>query len=131
MSIYDCEYLLNILTSKSLTQQSVTFLKLSQCDAGLLPRNVPHVCCARNDDSLMLGHSPGHRVDDGIRDKFFNAPSATNSASSEHKDDAIIYKSSNSLLPKKNVCGREKIENRIYAGQVSLLSLVRFDKLLV
>lgn len=79
--------------------------------------NVPHVCCARNDDSLMLSPNAG----DGLHDKSSAAPSAVNTASSsENKDDSIIYKSSNSLLPKTNECGREKIENRIYSGQVSL-----------
>lgn len=113
VSIYECDYLLSILTSKSLTQQSIEFLKLSQCDAGRITKNIPHVCCARNDDSLMLRPNAG----DGIHDKFFSAPSAVNSAS---PDDSIISKSANSLLPKTNECGREKIENRIYSGQVSL-----------
>lgn len=124
VSIYECDYLLSILTSKSLTQQSVAFLKLSQCDAGQITRNIPHVCCARNDDSLMLHPNAG----DGIHDKFFSAPSAASSAS---PDDSIIYRSANSLLPKTNECGREKIENRIYSGQVSLFAvLVYVDKLL-
>lgn len=114
VSIYECDYLYNILTSKSLTQQSIAFLKLSQCDAGRITRNIPHVCCARNDDSLMLNPNAGN----GIHDKSYNAPSsAVNSASS---DDSIINKSANSLLPRTNECGREKIENRIYSGQVSL-----------
>ena len=124
ISIYQCDYLLNILSSKSLTQQSITFLKLSQCDAGRIT-NMPHVCCARNDDSLILRPNAG----DGIYDKSFDAPSAINSAESSDEshgddDDSIIYKSSNSLLPKTNECGREKIENRIYSGQVSLLCLL-------
>lgn len=124
VSIYECDYLLNILSSKSLTQQSIAFLKLSQCDAGHITRNVPHVCCARNDDSLIWESNAG----DGIHDKSFDAPSAINTA---EKDDSIIYKSSNSLLPKTNECGREKIENRIYSGQVSLDVWEMADKLLV
>lgn len=117
VSIYECEYLLNILSSNSLTQQMIAFLKLSQCDAGPVVLNVPHVCCARNDDSLMLSPNAG----DGLHDKSSAAPSAVNTvSSSKNKDDSIIYKSSNSLLPKTNECGREKIENRIYSGQVSL-----------
>lgn len=118
ISIYECDYLLNILASNSLTQQSIAFLKLSQCDAGQDTTNNPHVCCARNDDSLMLGPH------DGLHDKSASAPSALHTASSsENNDDSIIYKSSNSLLPKTNECGREKIENRIYSGQVSWLLL--------
>lgn len=117
VSIFECDYLLNILSSKSLTQQSITFLKLSQCDAGRITEGVPHVCCARNDDSLMFGPNTG----DGINDKSLSAPSAVNTASlDDNKDDSIIYKSSNALLPKTNECGREKIENRIYSGQVSV-----------
>lgn len=116
VSIYECDYLLGILTSNSLTQQSIAFLKLSQCDAGRITRNIPHVCCARNDDSLMLHPN----ADNGIHDKSFDAPSAVvNTASS---DDSIIYKSANSLLPKTNECGRVKIENRIYSGQVSFVA---------
>ncbi|CRK94579.1 CLUMA_CG008079, isoform A [Clunio marinus] len=113
VSIYNCDYLLKILASKSLTQQSISFLKMSQCDGGS-SQSVPHVCCARNDDSLIFGHQP----DEGIQEKFFKAPSASNNrASVDNEDDSIIYKSSNSLLPKTNECGREKIENRIYSGQ--------------
>lgn len=117
VSIFECDYLYNILTSKSLTQESITFLKLSQCDGGHITKNIPHVCCARNDDSLMLGPYAGN----GIHDKSLDAPSAT---SEENTDDSIIYKSSSSLLPKTNECGREKIENRIYSGQVSCLLAV-------
>lgn len=118
VSIYECDYLLDILSSNSLTRQMVMFLKLSQCDAGRATRNVPYVCCARNDDSLVLQQNTGQ--DDGIHDKFFPAPSAVSKeASSESNDGSIIYKSANSLLPKTNECGREKIENRIYSGQVS------------
>lgn len=125
VSIYECDYLLDILTSNSLTQQSITFLKLSQCDAGRNTQNIPHVCCARNDDSLML--SPNAGDDDGIHDKSLDAPSAVNTAASdENRDDSIIYKSSNGLLPKKNECGREKIENRIYNGQVSAFCCCRW-----
>lgn len=63
----------------------------------------------------------GLNAGDGIHDKSLSAPSAVNTASSdENKDDSIIYKSSNALLPKTNECGREKIENRIYSGQVSV-----------
>lgn len=116
VSIYECEYLFKILTSNSLSQQSITFLKMSQCDAGSITRTGPYVCCARNDDSLMLNPNAGN----GIYDKSANAPSAP-SLSIENSDDSIIYKSSNSLLPKTNECGREKIENRIYSGQVSSL----------
>ena len=116
ISIYECDYLLKILSSNTLTQQSITFLKLSQCDSGHITKSIPHVCCARNDDSLMFGQHAGH----GISDKSFRPPPISNSASSEeNKDDSIIYKSSNSLLPMTNECGREKIENRIYSGQVS------------
>jgi Regulatory CLIP domain of proteinases len=116
VSIYECDYLLNILSSNSLTQQSIRFLKLSQCDAGRISKDIPHVCCARNDDSLMFGPNAG----EGLHDKSLTAPSAVNTVSSdENKDDSIIYKSSNTLLPKTNECGREKIENRIYSGQVS------------
>lgn len=119
VSIFECDYLYKILTSKSLTQQSITFLKMSQCDAGAITGRVPHVCCARNDDSLMMGQKDAGA---GIHDKSLYAPSAISSASSkENKDGSIVYRSSNSLLPKTNECGREKIENRIYSGQVSLL----------
>lgn len=119
VSIFECDYLYKILISKSLTQQSITFLKMSQCDAGAITGRVPHVCCARNDDSLMMGQEDAGA---GIHDKSLDAKSAINSASSyENTDDSIVYKSSNSLLPKTNECGREKIENRIYSGQVSLL----------
>lgn len=126
VSIYECDYLLDILSSKTLTRQMVMFLKLSQCDAG--PANTPFVCCARNNDSLILRPYTGE--DDGIHDKFFPAPSAVSPAASV--DGSIIYESANSLLPKTNECGREKIENRIYSGQVSLLSCCTrpFDKLL-
>lgn len=116
VSIYECDYLLNILSSKSLSQQSITFLKLSQCDAGRINRDTPHVCCARNDDTLVS--RPASNAGVGIHDKSLDAPSAID-AWSANKDDSIIYKSSNSLLPKTNECGREKIENRIYSGQVS------------
>lgn len=117
ISIYECDYLFKILTSNSLSQHSIMFLKRSQCDGGPNGQgNIPHVCCARNDDSLIFGSSAG----DGIYDKSFDAPSAVNTEPpSENRDDSIIYKSSNSLLPKTNECGREKIENRIYSGQVS------------
>lgn len=116
ISIYECDYLLNILSSNSLTQQSITFLKLSQCDSGqLTTKTTPHVCCARNDDSLIF-ETGG---DDGIQEKSFVAQSAVNTEVLDEKDDSIIYKSSSTLLPKTNECGREKIENRIYSGQVS------------
>lgn len=62
----------------------------------------------------------GPNAGDGIQEKSLTAPSAVNTAlPGENKDDSIIYKSSNTLLPKTNECGREKIENRIYSGQVS------------
>lgn len=122
VSIFECDYLYKILTSKSLTQQSITFLKMSQCDSTKITGRVPHVCCARNDDSLMLGQNDAGA---GILDKSLHAPSAISSASSyENTDDSIVYKSSNSLLPKTNECGREKIENRIYSGQVSFLLFI-------
>lgn len=114
VSIFECDYLYNILTSKSLSQESITFLKMSQCDFGRTTRNIPHVCCARNDDSLMLPPYAG----DGIHDKSLDAPSAS---SRENKDDSDVYRTSNSLLPRTDKCGREKIENRIYSGQVSCL----------
>ena len=117
VSIFECNYLFNILTSKSLSQESITFLKLSQCEAGPTTGNIPHVCCARNDDSLMFNPHAG----DGIHDKSLDAPSAS---SEENQDDSIIYKSSSSLLPKTNECGREKIENRIYSGQVSSMAVL-------
>lgn len=118
VSIYECDYLLDILSSKSLTRQSITFLKMSQCDPGRFTRNIPHVCCARNDDSLILRPYTGD--DEGLHDKSFSAPSAVSTdAFRENDDGSIIYKSANSLLPKTNECGREKIENRIYSGQVS------------
>jgi hypothetical protein len=60
----------------------------------------------------------------GAQKKFSVAPSAVNTEASDEKDDSIIYKSSNTLLPKTNECGREKIENRIYSGQVSAVALV-------
>lgn len=98
------------------------FLKRSQCDGGpggIPPGGIPHVCCARNDDSLIFGLSD----DNQINGKSFDLPSVQPVANvvpqSEYTDDSIIYKSSNSLLPKHNECGREKIENRIYSGQVS------------
>lgn len=130
ISIYECDYLLNILSSNSLTQQSITFLKQSQCDSGqLTTKTTPHVCCARNDDSLIFGTGGN----DGIQEKSFVAQSAVNTEVSNEKDDSIIYKSSNTLLPKTNECGREKIENRIYSGQVSAGSAVCcwHDKLLI
>lgn len=120
VSIHECDYLLNILVSKTLTQQSITFLKLSQCENSRQESSeTPSVCCARNDDSLVLRPDAG----EGIHEKSLDAESAVNiAAPGANKDDSIIYKSSNSLLPRKNECGREKIENRIYSGQVSWAS---------
>lgn len=98
--------------TKPLTQQSIRFLQLSQCDAGAVSNNVPHVCCARNDDSLILEpiSSPQQLTTE--------APSAFTALKNvEISDDSIKY---NKLLPNRSECGREQIENRIYSGQVRI-----------
>ena len=114
--IYNCEYLLNILRSKPLSQQSIRFLQLSQCDAGWpVQNNIPYVCCARNDDSLILqptgavvSQPPQTSAVENNFDDYDN----------DDSDDSISFRNSTDLLPNEGDCGREYIENRIYSGQV-------------
>lgn len=131
ISIYECDYLLNILSSKMLSQQSIRFLQLSQCEPVANEsgknnnKNVPHVCCARNDDSLILQLSTGG----AIQTQTQAPPSSSaifittydSATDDENSDDSIVLPNANDtgLLPGKNECGVELIENRIYSGQVS------------
>ena len=54
LAIYDCGYLLDILQSNTLIQQSIQFLRQSQCAPEMVGDPTPHVCCSRNDDNLTL-----------------------------------------------------------------------------
>ena len=116
MSIFECDYLLNILKVKPLTQASIKFLKMSQCDNGLEhDPTTPYVCCARNDNSL--GFQTKER-------QSIPAISSDNISYRESSNYPITkMDNSNELLPKQSECGREFIENRIYSGQVSLIML--------
>jgi hypothetical protein len=116
LSIYDCEYLLDILKSNTLSQQAIKFLQLSQCNAETFDNGVPYVCCARNDDNLTLpsdttteAHSPA-----------LSANSAMIRKSNERElvDSIVSDKRLNELLPDRSECGVEVVENRIYLGQV-------------
>jgi len=111
VSIYECDYLFNILRSSSLSPQSVSFLKMSQCNGG--NQYIPHVCCARNDDALLLSPNAATAAADLAPETI------AFETSNENFDDTIIYKSSTGLLPQQSECGRESIENRIYSGVVS------------
>lgn len=91
---------------------------MSQCD-GDSSSNAPHVCCARNDESLNWRPAPTKTS--SSHERSFSAQSSQNFAvSNEHQDGSIAYKTvgTNNLLPKGGECGREFIENRIYNGQV-------------
>ena len=117
MSIFECDYLLNILKIKPLTQASIKFLKMSQCDSGLEhDPSTPYVCCARNDNSL------------GFQTKERQSIPLTPSDSISYRESSNypitkITDIKNELLPKQSECGREFIENRIYSGQVSLIKM--------
>lgn len=118
LSIYNCGYLLNILQSNSLTQETIRFLQLSQCDAET-DNKVPHVCCARNDDSLIFDfdmnatHLPALSA-------VFEDSKAIKKEKGDNLDDSIdSTKAWFNLLPSRSECGRETVENRIYSGQVS------------
>ena len=121
LPIYNCEYLLNILRSKPLTQQSIRFLQLSQCDAGWpVQENIPYVCCARNDDSLILHPTtadapPQHSA---FLPKISTQTNSFDDYDDENSDDSISFRNLTDLLPNEIDCGREYIENRIYSGQV-------------
>jgi hypothetical protein len=105
--------------SKSLTQQAITFLQRSRCDAGPIDSGVPYVCCARNDDSLILQQQSS--TDEGTASAL-----STTAAYDENIDDSIVSRNTNDtgLLPDRSECGREFIENRIYSGQVSAAAAV-------
>lgn len=122
ISIFDCSYLLDILKQKPLTQQSIRFLQQSQCDAGFpISNNIPYVCCARNDDSLILQPTAATAVQpqSDIKDKATHDDIF--SSENENFDDSIDSASNSSgLLPSRSECGQEFIVNRIYSGQVSL-----------
>lgn len=116
LSIYECDYLLAILMSNTLSQQSIKFLQLSQCNFGAFDNGVPYVCCARNDDNLTL-LSDTTTV---TQVPALSANSAMIRKSNERKfdDDSIVMRRLNGLLPDRSVCGQEIVENRIYSGQV-------------
>lgn len=114
VSIYDCQYLFDILQSNTLTQQSIRFLQLSQCDAEVLDNNIPHVCCAKNDDNLT-SQSDMNKAHLPALSALF-----TNSETIKDLDDFVVSESKNSrkILVDRSICGRETIEHRIYSGQV-------------
>jgi hypothetical protein len=106
--------------SKPLTQQSIRFLQLSQCEAGAVEDSIPHVCCARNDDSLILQPA----TDGGTTSALSTTTAAYDSDTiDENLDDSIVSQNTtgSGLLPDRSECGREFIENRIYSGQVSAI----------
>lgn len=116
VSIYDCDYLLDILKSNMLTQQSIRFLQLSQCDATEgIANTTPHVCCARNDDNLTSQFN-------------INSPPAssalfTSAQTLREEDDSIV---SSRYTDDRMECGREMVEHRIYSGQVRDIGLLFF-----
>lgn len=117
ISIYDCGYLLNILKSNSLTHETIRFLQLSQCAAETSDNKVPHVCCARNDDSLILDSDMNTTHLPALSAVFEDAKAIKKG---KDLDDSIdSTKGWFSLLPKRSECGLETVENRIYSGQVS------------
>lgn len=123
LPIFNCGYLLNILQSNSLTQETIRFLQLSQCDAETADKTVPHVCCARNDDSLILD-SDMNTTHLPALSAVFEDSKAIKKEKGEHFDDSIdSRKGWFNILPSRSECGRETIENRIYSGQVSKISL--------
>lgn len=125
ISIYNCNYLLDVLRTKPLTRQSITFLQLSQCDPGWpVFNNIPYVCCARNDDSLILEPiAPAVQpsaIPQQIKAREKSADFGNEFDDDENLDDSIDSRNSSGLLPNGSECGREYIENRIYSGQVSV-----------
>jgi hypothetical protein len=123
LPIYNCEYLLNILRAKPLTQHAIRFLQMSQCDAGWsVQENIPYVCCARNDDSLILQPITADVTKppqpSAILPKISTQAVNFDDYDDENSDDSISFRNSTDLLPNDGDCGREYIENRIYSGQV-------------
>lgn len=123
VSIYECDYLLNILKSKSLSQQSIKFLQMSQCNNYDRRKFAAFVCCSQDSSS-----SRNQRVTGDIDsiDSAENVSLRQRISSSDDKttvnvrlnDSIINYRNQ----PDDNIsmeCGKEKIENRIYSGQVS------------
>lgn len=118
--IYECEYLFDILKSNTLTQQSISFLRLSQCDAEMAENTTPHVCCARNDDNLT---SQSHNVNKtqltALSAIFMDTKTMNEQREERQFDDSIFSrKIFMKILPDRSVCGKETIVNRIYSGQV-------------
>ncbi|CAG9806541.1 unnamed protein product [Chironomus riparius] len=120
LPIYNCDYLLNILRAKPLTQQTIRFLQMSQCDAGWpVEENIPYVCCARNDDSLILQPTTADAPPQpsALLPKISTQTANFDDYEDENTDDSISFQNSTDLLPNESDCGREYIENRIYSGQ--------------
>lgn len=116
LSIYDCGYLLDILQSNTLTQQSIQFLRQSQCVPEEDGNPTPHVCCSRNDDNLTLQSNMNKTHLPALSAVFTNV---TITEEGENVDASTA--SSNfflTMLPNRTVCGKETVENRIYSGQV-------------
>lgn len=96
---------------------------MSQCDAGWpVEENIPYVCCARNDDSLILqpttADAPQPPQPSAILPKKSTQVDNFDDYDDENSDDSISFRNSTDLLPNERECGREYIENRIYSGQV-------------
>jgi Regulatory CLIP domain of proteinases len=118
ISIYECDYLLNILKSKSLTQQSIKFLQLSQCSNHHHEQNksVVFVCCSENNHVESVGNLNKNENSAAFNDELQQQEIRVRTPNS---NDSIID-DRNQPFDQTIHCGREKIENRIYSGQVRL-----------
>lgn len=122
ISIFECDYLLNILKSNSLTQHSIKFLQLSQCinvHERQRSSSVAFVCCADNNNNHV----------ESIDNLNKNENSAFSNIFLQEQQDIRARNSNDSIIDDINKpsdhtivhCGREKIENRIYSGQVRFI----------
>lgn len=121
LPIYDCGYLFDILKSNTLTQQSIQFLRQSQCVAEMAGNTTPHVCCSRNDDNLTLQSNMKKTHLPALSAVFIKTETISKEIEERESDDASTAskKLFLKMFPNRTVCGKEAVENRIYSGQVN------------
>lgn len=116
VSIHECDYLLNILKSKSLSQQSIKFLQMSQCNIYDRSRFAAFVCCSQDSQNQRVTGDDGFASAENVSP--WQRISSSTTENVRFNDSIINYRNQ----PDDNIsleCGKEKIENRIYSGQVS------------
>jgi hypothetical protein len=92
---------------------------MSQCDVDSIENDTPHVCCARNDESLIIQSSQTAVALAPNQQQQQQQPLSSALFGKMTMGDSDESIEENALLPNRSECGREHVENRIYSGQVS------------